>query len=114
MTKKNKIPTPEELLEEAKEIYTDPNLKDYISTINTLRAKGFTWRQIAGWISERGIKCNHNEVYYLFRKNEAARIEIEESGGFSDPVMEGLSELDREKRAEDQKYRDFMQEMGEG
>jgi hypothetical protein len=78
-------PPPEYLLEEAMK---EPNrrlLHDYIQTIRVLRdEKGFTFREIAEWLTESGVDADHNAVYRAYTKgmtdaelNEVARSEAE-------------------------------------
>jgi hypothetical protein len=60
------MPPPEELLREAEE---EPNYRDlshYASVIGTLRKKGFSYRDIAEWFSERGVDVDHNAVYRVY------------------------------------------------
>ena len=60
------MPPPEELLREAEE---EPNYRDlshYTSVIGTLRKKGFSYRDIAEWFSERGVDVDHNAVYRVY------------------------------------------------
>jgi hypothetical protein len=55
-------------------------LQEYIETIRILRTeKGFTFREIAAWLSENGIKTDHNAVYRAYTKDmpEADQAEIE-------------------------------------
>ncbi len=60
------MPPPEELLREAEE---EPNYRDlshYASVIGTLREKGFSYRDIAEWFSQRGVDVDHNAVYRVY------------------------------------------------
>jgi transposase-like protein len=60
------MPPPEELFREAEE---EPNYRDlshYADTIRILRDKGFSYRDIAEWMSERGVPVDHNAVYRVF------------------------------------------------
>jgi hypothetical protein len=60
------MPPPEELQREAEE---EPNYRDlshYASVIGTLREKGFSYRDIAEWLSERGVDVDHNAVYRVY------------------------------------------------
>ena len=40
--------------------------------ISTLRGKGFSYRDIAEWLSERGIDLDHNAVYRLYTRSLSA------------------------------------------
>ena len=60
------VPSPEQLHLEAE---GEPNFRDlsaYASVIGTLRDKGFSYREIAEWLSERGLEVNHNAVYRVY------------------------------------------------
>lgn len=60
------MPPPEILLEEAER---EPNFRDlspYCPVIATLRGKGFSYREIAEWLSERGVDVDHNAVYRVY------------------------------------------------
>ena len=60
------MPLPDELLREAEE---EPNYRDlsqYASVIGTLREKGFSYRDIADWLSQRGVEVDHNAVYRVY------------------------------------------------
>jgi hypothetical protein len=59
-------PPPEQLEHEAE---AEPNrrfLRDYLEVIRTLRGKGFSFREIAEWLGERGVVADHNAVYRVF------------------------------------------------
>ena len=76
------MPPPEALLREAEE---EPNYRDsseYCPVIATLRGKGFSYREIAEWLSERGVELDHNAVYRLYTRNmsdQEARMEDQEA-----------------------------------
>lgn len=72
------IPDPKTLLEEAEDEFITPDLSAYAETIITLRDKGMTWRNIAAWLSHRGLHCTHNEVYYIARKRAQEEAEQEQ------------------------------------
>ncbi len=44
-------------------------LEKYIRVINELRKKGFSFREIAEWLSERDVETDHNAVYRVYTKN---------------------------------------------
>ena len=44
--------------------------------ILTLRDKGYSWRDIASFLSERGVKTDHTKVYRYFKKNHAPKGKI--------------------------------------
>jgi len=60
------MPPPEELLREAEQELNYRALAEYTDVIRTLRNKGFSYRDIAGWLSERGVETDHNAVYRVY------------------------------------------------
>src|ERR1700743_1646242 len=62
-------PFPDDLLEQADQEPDRIELADYYSTIVRLRQKGFTYREIAEWLVERGVDADHNAVYRVHRNN---------------------------------------------
>ena len=63
------MPPPEELFQQAEQ---EPNFRDlsaYVDSIRVLREKGFSYREIADWFSERGVDVTHNTVYRVFTKS---------------------------------------------
>jgi hypothetical protein len=63
------MPPPEALLREAEEEPNYRDLSEYCPVIATLRGKGFSYREIAEWLSERGVELDHNAVYRLYTRN---------------------------------------------
>lgn len=74
------FPDPCDLLLEAEKETAQSDLKKYTATIATLRKKGFSFRQIAEWLDQRGIPADHNGVYRVYTKHvhPAQVAEIEE------------------------------------
>ena len=80
------MPHPDSLLMEAEQEPNYRDLAEYTSVIGKLREKGFTFRDIAEWLTERGVEADHNAVYRVYAKNmsdleamqEAQRDEDEE------------------------------------
>ena len=60
------MPPPEELFREAEQELNYRDLSHYTDTIRILREKGFSYRDIAEWLSERGVPVDHNAVYRVF------------------------------------------------
>ena len=57
-------PDPNELLCEAENVVPRRILVDYSAVISTLKDdKNFTFREIAEWLNERCVPCDHNSVY---------------------------------------------------
>ena len=63
------MPPPDALLREAEEEPNYRDLNEYCPVIATLRGKGFSYREIAEWLSERGVELDHNAVYRLYTRN---------------------------------------------
>jgi len=62
-------PLPEELLELAAEEVDRNLLIDYAAVIDTLREdKGFSFREIAEWLTKNGVPADYNSVYRLYTK----------------------------------------------
>ena len=57
------LPDPHELLEEALAENDKHYLRPYWTTINALREKKFSYRQIAEWLNQRGLNVDHNAIY---------------------------------------------------
>jgi DNA-binding transcriptional MerR regulator len=59
----------ERLLYEAEQEPDLDFLEKYIPAIDTLRNKGFSFRDIASWLNERDVETDHNAVYRVYTKN---------------------------------------------
>ncbi len=60
------MPPPEALFHEAEQEPDFRTLSAYVDSIRMLRSKGFSYRDIADWLSERGIDADHNAVYRVY------------------------------------------------
>ena len=60
------MPPPEFLFREAEQEPDFRTLSAYVDSIQTLRDKGFSYREIAHWLSERGVDVDHNAVYRVY------------------------------------------------
>ena len=56
---------PDEMLKQAKAVAKNLGLEKYAETIWELRRKGFSYRQIAEFLNERGMTTEHTAVYRL-------------------------------------------------
>lgn len=57
-------PMPPDIAFREAEQEVDRNLlRQYIDSIHMLREKGFSYRDIAQWLRDRGLNVDHNEVY---------------------------------------------------
>lgn len=64
------LPSPEETLEDAAEEAAEIDIGDYMSTILTLRDRGFSWRRIAQWFNRRGFDFNHIAIYRAYQEHK--------------------------------------------
>jgi hypothetical protein len=60
------MPPPEFLFREAEQEPDFRTLSAYVDSIGMLRDKGFSYRDIAHWLSEYGIDVDHNAVYRVY------------------------------------------------
>jgi hypothetical protein len=59
--------SPDDCAKRARMVIGRVPLSKYREAIVILRSeKGFSYREIARWLSERGIPCDYNEVYRVF------------------------------------------------
>src|SRR5579864_241082 len=59
-------PPPDVVLQWAGEEPDYRTLGEYADSIGILREKGFSYREIADWLSEHGIEADHNAVYRAY------------------------------------------------
>ena len=64
---------PKEILAAAKAATPKTRIEDYRETVMTLREKGFTWRDIADFLRERGVVTDHTRIYRTFGKPSKQR-----------------------------------------
>ena len=62
-------PPPEVLFREAEEEPDCRALAEYLDAIRVLREKSFSYREVADWLSERGVHADHNAVYRVYAKS---------------------------------------------
>ncbi len=67
-----KRPDPAELLRQALTAPKYPELTPYIKVVYALRSEGMSWRNIASWLTERGIDVSHTTVRDFYN-NEITR-----------------------------------------
>ena len=60
------MPPPDLLLRAAEQEPDFQTLSAYVDSVRTLRDKGFSYREIADWLSERGVEADHNAVYRVY------------------------------------------------
>ena len=57
---------PDVMFEEALEETNFHDMNEYSSVIGVLRDKGFSYRDIAEWMTVRGLDVDHNAVYRIY------------------------------------------------
>jgi len=60
------MPPPDVLFREAEQEPDFRSLSAYVDSIHMLREKGFSYREIAHWLSEHGVDVDHNAVYRVY------------------------------------------------
>jgi hypothetical protein len=64
------MPTPEALLEEARQAPARTDLALYVEVIKALRDKKWSWREIAEFLKERGVDTDHTKLLRFMQKHE--------------------------------------------
>ncbi|HOX56934.1 MAG TPA: hypothetical protein P5205_12105 [Candidatus Paceibacterota bacterium] len=69
MEQEESLPSPQQLQAEAQKEPRRRGLEDYHETIRVLKEeKGFSLREIAAWLRERGLIADHNAVWRAYSK----------------------------------------------
>lgn len=77
-------PSVGELLSEAEQEPNFIDLAEYWPVVQSLREKGFSYREVANWLTARGIEVSYGAVYRLctrrlsYKEQELAQMEMEE------------------------------------
>ena len=72
----------EDILAAAKAAPAKVQLEAYREAVEELRQKGYTWREIADFLTERGVQADHTRVYRTFgqarkdRQKESRPVEV--------------------------------------
>lgn len=72
----------DKILADAKAAPSKVRLEEYREAVQELRKKGFSWREIADFLTERGVSTDHTRVYRTFgqptnqRRTESRQVEI--------------------------------------
>ena len=65
---------PQQLRAEAEKEPRRRGLEDYAQAIQVLKEeKGFSFREIAAWFQQRGLRIDHNAVWRAYSKTSSAR-----------------------------------------
>lgn len=59
-------PSPDDLFQDAVQEPDYHALRAYAGSIKVLRKKGFSYREISEWFSNRGVDADHNAVYRVY------------------------------------------------
>lgn len=73
------MPHPDDLMHEAEEEANYRDLADYTQVIGKLREKGFSYRDIAEWLTERGVEVDHNAVFRVYTQKMTEAEEVREA-----------------------------------
>jgi hypothetical protein len=73
-----------DILNDARNAPPKSGLEEHKAAILELRKKSYTWREIASFLSERGVKADHTAVYRLITKPKR---------GFMVPTMQQYREV---------------------
>lgn len=63
----------DEIMAAAKATPAKVRLEEHREAVQMLREKGFTWREIAEFLTERGVPTDHTRVYRLFGQEKSER-----------------------------------------
>jgi hypothetical protein len=66
-------PPPDVVFQQAEQEPDYRTLAAYADSIGLLRSKGFSYRDIADWFSERGVDVDHNAVYRVYTNSLSDR-----------------------------------------
>lgn len=55
--------SPKEILRDAERMERRDDLKDHLVTIELLRAKNYTYREIASFLNDRGVETDHTKLF---------------------------------------------------
>ncbi len=61
------------IIKDAELAPTKQQLHAYSGAIATLRDKGYSWREIATFLTERGIKTDHTKLYRMFKQSKSRK-----------------------------------------
>lgn len=88
-----------DILKAAQSALPKDAMDSHLETIVTLREKGYTWREIAAFLTEHGVPTDHTKVFRLVAKHE--RLDSE-TAAFVVPAaaeyVKALRALDKAKR----------------
>ncbi|TKB05906.1 hypothetical protein [Desulforhopalus sp. IMCC35007] len=65
-----------DILKDAIEASPKEALSDHVKTIVALRDKDYSWRDIADFLTERGVSTNHSKVFRFYQKNKGEKMTV--------------------------------------
>lgn len=71
MKKTKTNPDPKRLLAEAEALPEKVHIGDHWETISVLREKDYSWREIAAWLTERGVSVHYKQLERYDKKRDA-------------------------------------------
>ncbi len=84
---------PQQLLSEAQKEPRRRGLQDYRETIRLLKEeKGFSLREIAAWLQQRGLKVDHNAVWRTYSKGTQEKQPLRRSEQIERYERKGVTE----------------------
>lgn len=93
--------TPSEILKDAKNAPSKDTLEPHRQTILTLREKNYSWREIADFLSERGVETDHSKLFRYFNKPRSTKMD-EFEVPTAERYMQALEDM-RTKLTDDQR-----------
>ena len=88
-----------DILQDAEQLERRQSLKDHRGTIEVLRAKNYTWREIASFLNERGVQTDHTQLF-RFMKGQGQMAVTMERERFTVPEARDYEEALRSLSAE--------------
>lgn len=73
------MPTAAEILNDAKRAPSRETLADHRETIETLRQKNYTWREIAEFLRERGMETDHSKLFRFMQPKGTPKMNASEN-----------------------------------
>lgn len=65
----------EEVKEEARRARPRESLRDHRESIEILRRKNYSWREIAQFLAERGVETDHTQIFRFMKQQGESKME---------------------------------------
>ena len=79
-----RMPNPRDILGDALRLPDKDELSPHLPTICALRDKGYSWRDIADFLRERGVETEHTKVFRLYTKHRSQVMNIPDAHAYAD------------------------------